>query len=135
MFKDKNPEPKDFPQDLLWDMYIEVRPQAPRGAAEGVQPDWVQALYHGGDDILPSLLRGEVYHEQVNDQLEVAYAFTYSTDDQGRIIAAGTMHQAETASGRPTTYTDRTIAEAQLVLKPLDPNTTEAIRRYLMSHN
>ena len=132
MTNNQQPDHSGLSADLCWDLKIYVQPRKQEiGRISLHQADWVQALYHGGDDILPALLHTEIYHEKFDDLLEVGYAFEFRLDDNGRIKATGSIHPAESSGGMTATYTERTLAQADIILEPLDPVTAHAIRTYL----
>ena len=111
-----------LPNDLDWEMEIEVVPKAQTGHVRIDGIDWEFALYHDGPDIQEMLTSpGSVYHERLDQHLEVGYAFQFEIDQQDRIIARIT-HDA--------TYTmyDVIIAQADLIISPRDPRTAAAIR-------
>lgn len=124
-----------LPDNLDWDIEVQVKEHDQTRQVLLHNLDWEFALHYGGPDITEMLTSpGSVYHERLDDHLEIGYTFHFKVDDQGRIIAEGTVHPARITPDANYTHFDTVIHKADLVIIPKDPRTTEALKEYILNN-
>lgn len=125
----------ELPANLDWDAAYDVTELPPSNDNIHILDlDWDYALTYAGPDISEMLTQpGSVYHQRIDDYLEVGFTFAFEVDSQDRIVAHGTLHPASIGKDNNYTFFDTTIGKADVVVNFKIQRTAAAVREYILA--
>ena len=121
----------DLPISLDYSAHyeIEIPPNEPYDT--GFVHHWEDALLYDTGDVREFLVKGGLYHQRITDTFLVGYNFQFEIDEKDRIVANGVVHPA--TQHREDYHTDESVimSKAIIVIKPIEPDATQELRRYI----
>ena len=124
---------EDFPDNLDWRMYVEIREKErdQRTQLDIKDLEWEYALDQSLRFIGDTFPEFDTFYDKLDGRLTVGYTFDFRLGPSDEIAIMSKMHPAVINKYVTSLIDDEIIAEACLVIKFKNQRTEETVREYL----
>lgn len=124
---------EDFPDNLDWRMYVEIREkERDQGAQLNTKDlEWEYALDQSLRFIGDTFPEFDTFYDKLDGRLTVGYTFDFRLGPSDEIAIMSKMHPAVINKYVTSLINDEIIAEACLVIKFKNQRIEETVREYL----
>ena len=124
---------EDFPDNLDWRMYVEIREKErdQRTRLDNKDLEWEYALDQSLEFIGDTFPEFDTFYDKLEGRLAVGYTFDFRLGPSNEIAIMSKMHPAVINKYMTSLIKDEIIAEACLVIKFKNQRTEKTVLEYL----